>query len=71
MNYYFNKSKKKKIRLGKGTKGDWGQSICKYQATCRTEKPASDPEFSSHEMSWEEQGGLGLGVIQAATSHLT
>ena len=71
MNYYLNKSKKKKIRLGEGTKGAWGQSVCKYQTICSTEKPASDPEFSSHEMSWDEQGGLGLGVIQAATRHLT
>lgn len=31
----------------------------------------SDPEFSSHEMSWEEQEGLGLGVIQAAGIYLT
>ena len=33
MNYYLNKNKKKKIRLGKGTNGDWGQSVCKYQTT--------------------------------------
>lgn len=31
----------------------------------------SDPEFSSHEMSCEEQGGLGLDVIQAAGIYLT
>ena len=38
--------------------------------TCPSYQNSPAAEFSSHEMSWEEQGGLGLGVIQAATRHL-
>lgn len=49
-----------------------GQSVCKYLTAHKTEEePASVPEFSSHETSWEEQGGNGVGVIQAAISHLS
>lgn len=71
MNYYLNKSKKKKKDLGKELTETGGKVYVNTRQPVGLKNQHQIQSFQPIEMSWEEQGGLGLGVIQTATRHLT
>lgn len=65
MNFYLNENRKKKRKTGKELKEIRGKIYVNIKLL------SSAPEFSSHQISWEWQGGHEMGITQAASDRLS